>query len=470
MSLAPGSTFGRFQVLRRLGAGAMGEVYLAEDPQIERLVAIKTVRVDPAGQLVDEGLRSRLAREAKAAGQLVHPHVVTLFEAGELDGTLFLAFEYVEGCDLDTRRRQPPPLRVDEVIRIAREAASGLAAVHRRGIVHRDVKPSNLLLDLEGKLKVTDFGIARLGEGSTSHTAAGSVVGTPQYLSPEQVRGEPLDGRSDLFALGVVLYELLAGRPPFAGDTIGALVFEILHREPPPLGEAAPGVPPRLAAAVDRLLAKDRDQRFPSAEALVEELAGIERERAEARHASTLALTRDVAAPRAEATVSRRRWLAAAAGLVAVVVLGTGAPMAARWLRAVLDDDPTIANELQEGSGRTEVDTRSDSSTADESEAERQLATPQPLDPEPARRRVATAVTFAIAPPEAAERAVVKVDGLVRGPAAGSLVTLRPGPHRLEIVAEGFEPLTVEVEAGAGTDAPGRLELTLRASAGPAGR
>jgi serine/threonine-protein kinase len=273
---AGGRMVGRYRILDFLGAGAMGEVFLAEDPQIERRLAIKTVRLVGRPQEIEDRKR-RLLREARAAGRLLHPNVVTLFDAGEAEGMLYLAFELVEGMDLAGRLESGPPLSLREVLRIIRQVADALDFAHRQGIVHRDIKPSNILLDKQGKVKVADFGIAKVTGQSTELTVAGSVMGSPQYLSPEQIRGEELDGRSDIFSLGVVLYELLSQKRPFDGDTITTLVYQILHKEPPPISELR-AVPERLEALLRRMLAKSRDDRFATAAELAVEVAACERE------------------------------------------------------------------------------------------------------------------------------------------------------------------------------------------------
>jgi serine/threonine-protein kinase len=275
-ALKGGSSVGRYRIEKLLGAGAMGEVYLAEDPQIDRKLAIKTVRLAGRPQDVEERKR-RLLREARAAGRLLHPHVVTLFDAGEAEGLLYLAFELVEGTDLAARLEAGLRPSLREVLRIARQAAEALDYAHGQGIVHRDIKPSNILLDRQGRVKMADFGIAKVAGQSTELTVAGSVMGSPQYLSPEQVRGEELDGRSDIFSLGVVVYELLSGKRPFDGDTITTLVYQILHVEPPPLSELR-AVPPRLERLLHRMLAKDRDGRVATAGEVARELAALEAE------------------------------------------------------------------------------------------------------------------------------------------------------------------------------------------------
>ncbi|HEY0780894.1 MAG TPA: serine/threonine-protein kinase, partial [Thermoanaerobaculia bacterium] len=275
-TLAAGDSVGRYRVVRFLGEGAMGEVYLAQDPHIERSLAIKTVRLSGARPSDVEERKKRLLREARAVGRLLHPHVVTLFDTGETEGLLYLAFEFVEGSDLGARLGAGDPPTLREVLRVIRQVAEALDYAHRQGIVHRDIKPSNILLDTAGNVKVADFGIAKVTGQATELTVAGSVMGSPQYLSPEQIRGEELDGRTDIFSLGVVLYELLSGRRPFDGDTITTLVYQILNKEPAITELRA--VPLRLDQLLHRMMAKDRDDRLQTAGLVAEEVAAIERE------------------------------------------------------------------------------------------------------------------------------------------------------------------------------------------------
>lgn len=275
-NLASGTMVGRYRIDKFLGAGAMGEVYLADDPHIDRKLAIKTVRLSGRDSEVEDR-KKRLLREARAAGRMLHPNIVTLFDAGEAEGMVFLAFEYVQGADLANRLESGPTLSLSDVLRWTRQTAEALAYAHEHDVVHRDVKPSNILIDSADQVKVTDFGIAKVGGQNTELTIAGSVMGSPQYLSPEQIRGEDLDGRSDVFSLGVVLYELLSGKRPFDGETLTTLVYKILHQEPPPVSMLR-AVPARLEDLLVRMLAKDREQRIASAREVAAELRQIERD------------------------------------------------------------------------------------------------------------------------------------------------------------------------------------------------
>ncbi len=284
--LAPGSRLGRYEIERLLGVGAMGEVYLAEDPQIGRKVAIKTVRIEEGRPHEIEERKRRLLREARAAGRLLHSNIVTLFDAGEDQGVLYLAFEWVDGSDLSERLAVGPPLSLGEALAIVRQTAVGLDAAHRQGVVHRDIKPSNLMITAAGEVKIADFGIAKVADQSADLTMTGSVVGSPHYLSPEQIRGEELDGRSDIFSLGVLLYEMLCRKRPFEGDTLTTLVYKILHHEPTALVVARPDLGRRVEALVRRMLHKNRDERFSTARELADEIDVCEGELAPGRLAA----------------------------------------------------------------------------------------------------------------------------------------------------------------------------------------
>lgn len=276
-SFQPGDVLGRYRLERLLGAGAMGEVYLARDPHIDRPVAVKTLLLTGVEESEIADRKERMMREARAAGCILHPHVVTLFDAGHHEGHFFLAFEFVAGGDL-SKRLKAGPLPLGEALRFTREACLGLGHAHGLGIVHRDIKPSNLMLDGHGRIKISDFGIAKMAGQGTELTITGTVIGSPHYLSPEQVRDLPLDGRSDIFSLGIVFYEMLCGVRPFEGETISTLIYKILDTEAPPMAGLKSDLEGRLTELIRRMLAKDREERFPDAAAVAGELARLERE------------------------------------------------------------------------------------------------------------------------------------------------------------------------------------------------
>jgi eukaryotic-like serine/threonine-protein kinase len=262
---------GRYRVLRKLGSGGMANVYLAEDEELGRRIAIKILNERHAA---DEQFVERFRREAKNAAGLSHPNIVQIYDRGEGEGTYYIAMEYLEGRTLKeaVAGRQPLPIR--EAIGYARQILAALRFAHRKGIVHRDIKPHNALMDDDGRLKVSDFGIARAGAASQM-TEAGSIIGTAQYLSPEQARGAPVDHRSDLYSLGIVLYELLTGAVPFTGDTPVEIAMKHLSKVPEPPSAKRPEIPRALDQVVLRALAKDSEDRYGSAEELDAELARV---------------------------------------------------------------------------------------------------------------------------------------------------------------------------------------------------
>ena len=267
---------GRYVILRTLGRGAMGVVYLARDPQIERELALKTIRFD-AGEKsfgVDEA-KARFLKEARISGRLQHPHIVTVFDVGEDQGTLFLAMELVQGGSFSQRLSDPAGFPLRDRIRVVAEVAEALAHAHERGVLHRDVKPANILLSPTLSAKVTDFGIGKLLTGDTELTTTGQMVGSPAYMSPEQIKGEKLDARTDIFSLGIVLYQALTLRKPFPADTITTLVYQILHEEPMDPGLVTNEVPEGMKEIIKKCLAKDRANRYSDAGELAGDLREI---------------------------------------------------------------------------------------------------------------------------------------------------------------------------------------------------
>lgn len=263
-------TLGRYEIVRELGQGAMGTVYLGNDPTIHREVAIKTLPYESLDPDVLAEVKSRFFREAEAAGRLNHPNIVTIFDAGEEHDMAYLAMEFLDGTDLSPHCRKDNLLPAGRVLEITAQIADALDYAHSHEVIHRDIKPANIMLLGNGAIKVTDFGIARIL--STSHTQTGILLGTPNYMSPEQVTGKKMDGRSDLFSLGIVLYELLSGSKPFQGENMAALMYNIANGSYLPLPEVAPRVPPCCVRIVERLLAKGMNRRFRSAAETAENL------------------------------------------------------------------------------------------------------------------------------------------------------------------------------------------------------
>jgi eukaryotic-like serine/threonine-protein kinase len=285
-------TIGRYVIERRLGRGGMGVVYLARDPALDRPVAVKLLSPELGA---DERAARRLMAEARAASALDHPNIGTVYEIGRsADGRPFIAMAYLEGVTVRDRLAGGP-LPVDEAVAIAAQVADGLAAAHASGIVHRDIKPENLIIAGDGRVRILDFGIARMAAGTL--TVGGGTAGTVSYMSPEQTRGDPVDGRADTWALGVVLYEMLTGERPFRGDAHAAVIHGIRHDSPDPVTARRPDVPAAVAAAVARCLEKDPERRFAAAEDLTDALRG-------ARAGAGAAGTSHAAGPRA--------WLPAA--------------------------------------------------------------------------------------------------------------------------------------------------------------
>ena len=256
---------GRYEIVRELGKGAMGIVYLAKDPLIGRLVALKTIR--PSAHADDEDTRefqARFVREAQAAGILNHPSIVTVHDIGqdEPSGMSFIAMEYVEGQNLKEVLAQGRPLSFEQAADIIAQVADGLDFAHSKGIVHRDVKPANIIL-LEGnRAKITDFGIAKITSGVANLTTTGQFLGTPNYMAPEQIKGTPVDGRSDIFSLGICLYECLTHRKPFGGDSLTSISYKIVHEAFPPLNEINPTIPEGFGDVVSQCLDKDPSKRY----------------------------------------------------------------------------------------------------------------------------------------------------------------------------------------------------------------
>jgi serine/threonine protein kinase len=298
-----GQRLGHFLLKRKLGQGGMGVVYEAYDEALRRPIALKLLH---SNALRTDGARRRLLREARAASAIDHPSVISVFEVSEMGDEVYIAMELVRGRTLAERLHQGGTLPVPELIELFRAVCSALGVAHAKGLVHRDLKPENIMLDDHGRVRVLDFGLAKPTpldgvESSTSAnvTEEGRIIGTPGYMSPEQASGRAVDARSDVFSLGVVLYEMATGVPPFAGATRVETLVSIMRDEPPPVVRRNPRVPPALSRAIERCLQKDPKRRFADASELGAELSRVgpsERSRSAARAAMAVGAAAVVAA------------------------------------------------------------------------------------------------------------------------------------------------------------------------------
>ena len=347
MFLAPETELGPFEIVRLLGVGGMGEVYAARDRQLNRSVALKVLRADVAAP----HRQGRFEQEARAASALNHPNICHTYQRGETpDGRPYIAMEYVEGETLDQRLVEPLSLR--EALDIAIQIASALTAAHSAGIVHRDIKPGNVIVRPDRLVKVLDFGLAKLVPSanaiarhdpmrSPAETEPGSLVGTPAYMSPEQARGHAVDARTDIWALGVLLYEMVAHRHPFAGSTRADVLVSVLDHEPAPLTDLAPHVPAELQRIVRKALRKDPEQRYQVMKDLLLDLEALRDEVAAVDRGATLPTAKE-GIPR---TLARRRaasWMIGVLGVAAVLVLG----YSARWKSTPISPAQRLSIEL----------------------------------------------------------------------------------------------------------------------------
>jgi serine/threonine protein kinase len=324
MTLAVGKRLGPYEIVGLLGAGGMGEVYRARDAKLDRDVAIKVI---PAGISEDPARRQRFEQEARAASGLNHPGIVTIYDIGFADGVTYIAMELVEGRTLREIRAEAP-LAVRKLLEIGAQCAEALAKAHAAGIVHRDLKPENLMVTRDGFVKILDFGLAKLSETRSRHLSAlptavspptepGTVLGTVGYMSPEQASGQPLDFRSDQFALGSVLYEMATGRRAFQRKTAAETLTAIIREDPMPIGQSSPDIPAPLRWIIERCLAKDPAERYDSTGDLARELASVRDHLSE----SSVITSGPVPAETAPARRKRVGWLLPASVALAAAAL-----------------------------------------------------------------------------------------------------------------------------------------------------
>ncbi|MEM7100940.1 MAG: protein kinase [Pseudomonadota bacterium] len=298
-----GKAVGRYQVNEYVGAGAMAHVYKAYDPDIDRSVALKVLKQE---HCVEEEHTNRFIREGQAAGALTHPNIVTIHDVGRLDDSPYIMMEFLEGRPLNEMLQERSRLSVKETIKIVLQIADALDYAHKRGIVHRDVKPDNVVVDDQLGVKIADFGIARFSSTLSETTQAGMILGTPRYMSPEQAAGESVDGRSDLFSLGVILYEMLTGHKAFDAESMATLIMQIMQKDPPAIKRVVSDVPAGMQNIVAKLLAKNPKRRFQSGQELQD---ALRRE---------LELLEEDEADRAQYVPLQVKWTAIMAGVVAI--------------------------------------------------------------------------------------------------------------------------------------------------------
>lgn len=290
------STLGRYRIISEIGQGAMGVVYKAVDPIIDRTVAIKTINLNLSRQELEE-YEARFQQEIKAAGRLNHPNIVTIYDVGKTDQVAYMAMEFLEGNELKDIIASGTLMPVDQVVDIIAQVADGLWFAHQQDIVHRDVKPSNIMVMKGGIAKITDFGIARL-PNSAVKTMTGLILGSPRYMSPEQVIGKAIDARSDIFSLGVVLYEALTGMAPFDGDNVNAIMYATVNTTPPPPSQHHRNVPAMLDLIVAKAMAKLLEDRYQTIKELADDLREVRRQIDSTRPAAALKATSAPPAPR----------------------------------------------------------------------------------------------------------------------------------------------------------------------------
>ncbi|MDX8398745.1 MAG: protein kinase [Gallionellaceae bacterium] len=262
---------GRYEILEEIGRGAMGIVYMAKDPLIQRNVAIKTINLQDLLPDEREEYEISFYQEARAAGRLSHTNIVTIYDLGESEGMAYIAMELLQGKELEQVLKSQQHLPLEITLEIAIQVAGGLAHAHEHGIIHRDIKPSNIMLLENRRVKIADFGIAKMASTKLDNTE-GKLVGSPLHMSPEQVLNSPIDSRSDIFSLGIVLYQMITGKPPFYGESINAVIYQIVNENPPQLSVLNPEVTPMLSDIVAKCLAKNADERYQNANELADNL------------------------------------------------------------------------------------------------------------------------------------------------------------------------------------------------------
>jgi serine/threonine-protein kinase len=463
---------GRYRLLSRLGSGGMADVYCADDLQLGRKVALKVLYRRFAE---DQEFVERFRREASSAAGLQHQHVVSVYDRGEWDGTYWIAMEYLEGRSLKRLILEEGPLEPARAVDLAIQILRAARFAHRRGIIHRDLKPHNVIVDAEGRAKVTDFGIARAGASDMTQT--GSIMGTAQYLSPEQAQGHAVSAQSDIYSVGIILYEMLTGRLPFEGESAVTIALKQVNEEPVPPSQLNPAIGPGLEAAVMRALAKDPAQRYPDADAFVAALQG---ENVPATDVTAIAPAPRslppppvVAAPVAAAAVpppidpeaEGRRWWAWLLGLLLVAALIVGGVLLLAGTKKVTVPDVVGASQASAEKALRDKGFSTDSTFETSPKQKGEVIGQDPAGGAQAKKASTVHLTVSSGPGQAS---VPSVAGLGRRAAAKKLTKL--GFTVAEV--EQFDAVValdhvIETRPAEGTQLDKGTQVTLVVSKGP---
>ncbi len=446
---------GEYRIERLLGKGGMGQVFLAHDLTLEREVAIKVLPPDVSQ---DDQVVRRFQQEAKTAAKLDHPNIIPIYRVESEGGLNYFVMKYISGTSLEDLLDKKEPLPVPEIQRILWEAACALGHAHHRGVVHRDVKPANIMFDHDGRVMLTDFGISKALQAATGLTATGMIIGTPHYMAPEQGKGAAVDGRADQYSLGVVGYRMITAELPFSGDSVHTIIYKHIYEEPPLASTKRPGIPGALTVAISRALAKEPDQRFPTMEEFAtavwpeQPVAAPAKSRGAARprsRATADAPTEITGAPttpissaksRKPAPPARRRsWAPAVVGLV-VVAAGVGGYLVM---------------------GRERSEERAAVPLVDTVRIQDTVRVPVPRRPAPAKpRQTAPAVEAQGFLTVAADPfGQVYIDGVDAGQTPLIEYAVKPGRHTIRIERAGFKTKTETVQVDASNTVRKRYTL-----------
>jgi len=464
----PLEKLGRYEIIGELGHGAMGVVYKARDPLIDRTVAIKTIGLDMSRE-ESEAFERRFYREARSAGRLNHSNIVTIHDVGKGDAVAYIAMEFLPGRSLREILDSGVVLPPEKIADISAQVADGLAYAHQNGIVHRDVKPPNIMVLDSGLVKITDFGIALLPAGS--RTLAGTVFGSPKYMSPEQVVGGDVDGRADIYSLGAVLYEMLTGLPPFAGGDLNAVLTQVINETPPAPGSRNKSIAPAFDYIVAKAMAKNRDDRYGNAQAMASDLRNFRDLQLPSvitheLHSAATAKSPDIASARpavaADETALRQRphlvIYFVSAALVVVLASWVMLSMRASDRTEPAPHDNSAAETL---AGATPVFPEPPRQEREQVErvAPSQPGTPSQIAPSVTKQTPPAAKPTARLALAVSPWGEVYVDGRRKGISPPlSEIKLAPGKHTIEIRNTTFQPYTKTVEL----EAEGRLKIKHR--------